>query len=196
MSNDYGRDDKQLFTVNGQRLYLSASEDDRFLGAASLADRQTRLFCETLSYTGCRISEALATTPRLLDREEQQIIFRTLKRRKRVFRAVPIPARLMRELAALAKELAPDERLWPWCRQTAWRRIKAIMASAQIDGPQAMPKGLRHKFGCSGIAHNIPETTVQELLGHAKLSSTRIYTATMGHERRALVRRMWPRSET
>lgn len=189
----------QLFTAEGERLYLSGSEDRRFLKAATLADQPTRLFCEILSYTGCRISEALATTPRMLDAGECQIVFHTLKRRslRPIFRAVPIPARLMRDLRTMAKELGleQDDRIWPWSRQTGWRRVKAVFAAGDIAGPQAMPKGLRHKFGVAGIAHRLPESAVQELLGHARPSSTKIYTRAVGGERRALVRRMWPKGE-
>lgn len=169
---------------------MCASEDSRFLASAALADARTRLFCEALSYTGARISEALATTPRLLEVTQNQVVFRTLKRRL-MFRSVPIPARLMRELAELARPLDPDARLWPWSRQTGWRRVKGVLARAGIEGPQAMPKGIRHKYGISGIIHGVPETMLQELLGHADLSTTALYIRAAGHEKRSIVRRMW-----
>lgn len=187
--------DSPLFSPRGERLYLTAGEDARFLEAARASDAETRLFCELLSYCGCRLSEALATTPRHLDADELQVVFRTLKRRRTVYRSVPVPARLMRELLHLAKGLGRDERLWPWCRQTGWRKIKRVMVCAGVDGPQASPKGLRHKFGVAGITQKIPEAAMQDFMGHAKASSTRIYTRVVGPERRALVRRMWrPRS--
>ena len=37
-----------------------------------------------------------------------------------------------------------DRLLWPWSRTTAWRDVKAVMAVAGIEGPQATPKGPRH----------------------------------------------------
>lgn len=187
----YAADETRLFDSDGQRLYLCASEDSRFLDAARQADRSTRLFCQLLSYTGCRLSEALAITPRLLDTEQKQVVFRTLKRRKLVFRAVPIPAWLMHELRVWARGSGSDDRLWPWSRQTAWRKVKAVLAASAIVGPHANPKGLRHKFGVQGIVHGLPETLLQELMGHAKLSSTAIYVRAVGREKRALVRRMW-----
>lgn len=183
--------DAQLYDTAGQRLYLCASEDRRFLEAARAADPKSQLFCELLSYTGARISEALATTPRLLDAVQKEVVFRTLKRRRLIFRAVPIPTTLMRNLLIAAHGLAPDDRLWPWSRQTAWRRVKAVMVHAGIQGPQAMPKGIRHKYGVVGIVHGIPETMMQELLGHADLSTTAIYVRAAGKEKRAIVRRMW-----
>ncbi|MBO9712643.1 site-specific integrase [Sphingomonas sp.] len=184
-------DGAQLLDINGQRKYLHAREAKRLLAAAARADRETRLFCHLLYYTGCRVSEGLALTPRLLDTELARVVFRTLKRRKLVHRAVPLPAPFLRELAELAKHRALDERLFPWSRSTGWRRIKALMDAAGIDGPQATPKGLRHHFGVHAIGCKMAESSVGRWLGHAEPKSTYIYTAALGDEERALVRRMW-----
>lgn len=191
MGNHNGRDEMSLFDALGQRKYLIAGEASRFLAAALQADRQSRLFAQLLYHSGCRISEALATTPRLLDAEDQRVVFRTLKRRRRVYRAVPIPARLMRELVALARDLDPDARLFPWCRQTAWRRIHAIMYAAHIEGPQATARGLRHRFGVHAIGSKVPEGTLQRWIGHARMRNTHIYTFAVGDEELALAQRMW-----
>jgi integrase/recombinase XerD len=142
----YALDETRLFDGHGQRKYLLATEARRLLAAAARADERTRLFCRLLYYSGCRLSEGLALTPRLLDTEALRVVFRTLKRRRLVYRAVPIPATLMRDLLALARASAPDDRLFPWSRQTGWRHIKALMQIAGITGPQATPKGLRHQF--------------------------------------------------
>jgi len=48
--------------------------------------------CAVLYYTGCRISEALALTPRRVDIGDQVVIVESLKKRRRgVYRAVPVP---------------------------------------------------------------------------------------------------------
>jgi integrase/recombinase XerD len=187
----YALDETRLFDGHGQRKYLLATEARRLLAAAARADERTRLFCRLLYYSGCRLSEGLALTPRLLDTEALRVVFRTLKRRRLVYRAVPIPATLMRDLLALARASAPDDRLFPWSRQTGWRHIKALMQIAGITGPQATPKGLRHQFGVHAIGQKIPEGTLQRWMGHAKGSSTQIYTFTVGAEERALAKRMW-----
>jgi len=92
-----------LFDIYGQRKYLTTAEARRFLVAARRLAMPQRLFCEVLFYTGCRISEALELIPRRLDADDKRIIFRTLKRRKLTYRAVPVPARLLRDLVALAR---------------------------------------------------------------------------------------------
>lgn len=191
MSAAYTNDETALFNPEGQRKYLHAKEAARLLAAAARADRDTRLFCQLLYYTGCRISEGLALTPRLIDAESECVAFRTLKRRKLIHRAVPVPPHLIRPLLILSQGMDADDRLFPWSRQTGWRRIKALMDRADITGPQATPKGLRHQFGTRGISNQIDEATLSRWLGHADIKSTRIYTVAVGPEERALAKRMW-----
>ena len=191
MGHYNARGEFSLFDAQGQRKYLAASEANRFLAAALRADRLSRLFAQLLYHSGCRISEGLAVPPRLLDDEDQRVVFRTLKRRKRVYRAVPIPPRLMRDLTALARDLAPDDRLFPWSRATGWRRIHAIMEAAHISGPQATPRGLRHSFGVHALGSKVPEGSLQRWFGHADQRNTHIYTAAVDDEELALARRMW-----
>jgi integrase/recombinase XerD len=180
-----------LFNETGARKYLCASELPRFLGAARRADNATRMFCYLLAYTGCRLSEALALTPGQLDAETGRVVFRTLKRRRQVFRAVPVPPELMSGLCRIAKDKQGDAALWGWCRQTAWRRVKSVMDAAEIAGAHAMPKGLRHGFGVANAEGNVPMATTQKWLGHAKLETTAIYQQAVGREEHAFARRLW-----
>jgi integrase len=180
-----------LFDGRGARKYLCTRELPRFLDVAAQADKPTRAFCMLLAFTGCRLSEALALTPAQLDAETGRVVFRTLKRRRQVYRAVPVPAELMTALCAMKRIGTPDSRLWRWSRQTAWRRVKAIMSAAEISGPQATPKGLRHGFGVANAEENVPMATTQKWLGHAKLETTAIYQQAVGREENAFARRLW-----
>ena len=138
-----GAGDMPLFDGAGGRKYVCGTELPRFLSAASRAEAPIRIFCHLLAFTGCRLSEARELTPAQIDAETGRVVFRTLKRRKLTFRAVPVPPSLLADLLGYARGRAAGERLWPWCRQTAWRHVKATMAAAGIVGTQASPKGLR-----------------------------------------------------
>ncbi|MFA5989935.1 MAG: site-specific integrase [Sphingomonas sp.] len=180
-----------LFDIHGQRKYLNSAEARRFLAVLPALGNAERLFCLVLFYTGCRISEALELTPRRLDTDDKRIIFRTLKRRKLVYRAVPAPARLIRDLTALGHTLEAATPLFPWCRVTGWRIVKEVMERARIAGPQASPKGLRHAFGIHAIEVRIPEPMLQRWMGHARARTTRIYTVFDGTDERRWAKRMW-----
>lgn len=154
-------------------------------------DAESAAFCRLLAYTGCRISEGLELTPERLDAESIAVVFRTLKRRKLTFRAVPIPASLMRDLRHLARGKQPDAPLWSWSRPTAWRRVRWAMAEAGISGPHAMPKGLRHGFGVLNAEKNVPMGLTREWMGHADIATTAIYQHAVGREERSFAKRLW-----
>lgn len=182
-----------LFDAKGARKYVSHGEWVRFLDTAQTLEPKARALCELVAFTGCRISEALAVTVGQLDPELGSVIFRTLKRRRRVYRAVPVPREVMERLTALAKGRAQDERLWPWCRQTGWRKVKGVMADAGVAGVQATAKGLRHGFGIANAENNVPASLTQRWLGHAQPSTTAIYQDAVGLEERSFAERLWKR---
>ena len=65
------------------------------------------------------------------------------------------------------------------------------MSAAEMSGPQACPKGLRHGFGVAAVCAGIPLNLVQKWLGHAQLSTTAIYADAVGAEEKDIAKRMW-----
>ena len=146
----------QIHDSNGRRKYLSSDERARFLLAADSLAPTKRALCHVLAYAGCRISEALALTMHQVDGERLALTFRTLKRRRTVYRVVPVPQTTIEMLRALPA--SDDGRIWRPHRVTAWRLVKATMARAGITGPMACPKGLRHGFGIRAAGRNVRRT--------------------------------------
>ncbi len=188
-----------LFGQSGSRKYLNAAERRRFLESAQRLPPHERSFCQVLAWSGARISEVLALVPAAIDIESGAASITTLKRRKRgVVRQVPLPPELLTNLDHLfglgAAQRDPEragERIWRFSRTTAWRYVKAVMASAGITGTPAMPKGLRHGFGVRAFQSNVPPHLVQRWLGHASLETTAIYGDVIGPDERAFAARMW-----
>ncbi len=186
-----------LFDVRGNRKYLTVAERKAFLRAAENTPTSVRAFLLTLAYTGARISEVLSLTPTRIDRADGLIIIESLKKRRMgVFRGVPVPTRLLDELQNLSMTVGGQWNgehfpLWPWCRTTAWQRVKACMSEAGIRGPQASPKALRHGFAVGALNANVPLTLVQKWLGHSRLGTTAIYANAVGDEERSLAARHW-----
>lgn len=187
-----------LYAACGARKYLNREERDRALSTMQDLDADKALFALTLAWTGARVSEVLALTPMSFQIGRGLVAFRTLKRRRFVMREVPIPAELAAAIEAhfaITREQgdpsARHERLWRWRRETAWRIIKAVMAEAGLVGRHACPRGLRHGFGVGTIQAGVPLNLVQRWLGHARISTTAIYTDASGPEEIAFAERFW-----
>ena len=166
---------------------LAPEEALRTLAAASemqetpwLAARDVALF--TLLYgCGLRLGEALALERRQAPRGEAMVV--TGKGRKQ--RLVPLLPAVVEAvddyLARCPFELSPDQplfvgargrRLNPAVVQLQMRRLRARLGLAET----ATPHALRHSFATHLLAAGGDLRTIQELLGHASLSTTQRYT--------------------
>lgn len=190
----------RLFDTSGKRLYLNASERTKFLSAAHFFPPEIRTLCETLHYTGCRLSEALELTPERVDMDGEQITLRSLKKRRDdVYRTVPVPLPYLENLNSVHRlrqavkiKKARSTRLWPWGRPHGWKVVKAVMAAAEIeDGPHRAPKGLRHGYGVNAISTGVPLNMLCKWMGHADMKTTAIYANAIGDEEKGIAARMW-----
>lgn len=130
---------------------------------------------------GLRISEALALTKADLDADVLRVTGKGGK-----VRMVPLIAPV-RDAIASYLELAPFK-LWP--EEPLFRGVRGGVLSprliqlrmAQLRGalglpPSATPHALRHSFATHLLGKGGDLRAIQELLGHASLSTTQIYTA-------------------
>ncbi len=117
---------------------------------------------------------AISRTSHQIDPPGRVVVFESLKKRRRgVFRAVPVPPELLDMLdmvhgirEAQRRGRAARVLLWPWSRMTGFRRVQEVIAAAGIaDGPHACPKGLRHGFGVQAVSQGIALNMVQKWLG-------------------------------
>ena len=192
------RNAPSLHTQNGARKFLTLVERRRALSNMRGLPKARALYAEVLAYSGARPSEVLALNARSFDLDRKLVTIVTLKRRAFFVREVPLPDQLLRALDrcfSLRRVQHDDarsvERLWPFCRMTAWRIINAVMRAAGIAGPQACSRGFRHCFGHGHCRHNTPLHIIQRWLGHAQLSTTAIYMGLSGSEERHFARRLW-----
>ena len=149
-----------------------------------------------LRYTGCRLGEAL------LIRDQEDLDFRrgeirlvNLKRKNKTeHRWVPVPQRVLAEIARFWAEY-PELRgkTFQDTKQGAFRRycrevFKETAGKAGIPASLSHPHVLRHSRAIELLRAGVPVTAVQQLLGHAYLSTTAIYLRLSGQEiRQALI---------
>jgi len=182
----------RLYSSSRQRLYLNASERQRFEHAARQEEPRICTLCLCLLYTGCRISEAINLTVDDIQFDEAMVLIDSLKKRDKThIRQVPVPEIFAQQVQDWLVSKPHHLKLWPVDRATAWRWVKGVMREADIHGKQATAKGLRHSFGINAVMNYIPLNVVQKWMGHADMRTTAIYAQVHGPEERQLAERMW-----
>ncbi|WP_172120015.1 site-specific tyrosine recombinase XerD [Actinomyces faecalis] len=185
---------KALSVDEVQALLEAASTDD---SALSLRDRA---LLELLYATGARISEAVGLVIDDLDRDSGCIRLFGKGRKERI---VPVgqyawdalDAYLVRGRPLLAAKGrgAPEVFLntlgRPLSRQSAWGVLRQASARAGLGADKHVsPHTLRHSFATHLLAGGADVRVVQEMLGHASVTTTQIYTkVTVEHLREVYV---------
>ncbi|MBL8736831.1 MAG: tyrosine recombinase XerC [Planctomycetes bacterium] len=170
--------------------FLTASEVDALLGQPfdeSPQGARDRAILETLYSTGCRVSECAGMTLDRLDPTEGivRVVGKGQKERLAMLGEPAIAA--IEAWLPLRKQMLQDARvtdsgaLWlnrygrplsaRWVFQTVVERAKAAGLQTTLT-----PHGLRHSFATHLLDRGADLRTVQELLGHARLVTTEIYT--------------------
>ena len=175
---------------------LSPAEIDRFLKCPR-ADREAGLlddygalrdeaFFESLYSTGCRVSEMLGVVWESLDLARGSLVVMGKGSKERLVilgsRAKASLTRL-RDYASSSPDIpsSPTDRVFlsdrrgPLTARTVERRMKRYLAEARLP-TDLSPHKLRHSFATHLLDAGADLRSVQEMLGHASLSTTQIYT--------------------
>lgn len=165
---------------------IKAEDVDRMLGAIDVdspGGLRDRALFELIYSCGLRISEAASLSFNMLFLRER-IIRVTGKRRKE--RIVPFGEEAARWLTTYLTEGRPalehpprNDRIFlnrsgrGISRKGIWKRFSELRLISGVDGKVHT---LRHSFATHLLAGGADLRTVQELLGHADISTTQIYT--------------------
>lgn len=178
-----------------RRLPRAMSVDDvgRLLDAAGQGEGpvplRDRALLELLYSTGARISEVVGLDVDDLDLDRDHASARLLGKggKERVvpvgsFARDAVEAYLVRARPALAAggrgtpAVFLNTRGARLSRQTAWAVLRQAARRAGLPADEISPHTLRHSFATHLLAGGADVRVVQELLGHASVTTTQIYT--------------------
>lgn len=136
-----------------------------------------KLLMECLWQLGPRVSELLQLKPGDVDFTSGTVRLVTLKRRVPVERAVPAKAPLLGELARfIASNRIPDgQRIFTITRFRVDQIVRKAVRAAGITDRRAHAHTFRHSLGVH-LIQRLPITAVKEILGHASIENTLVYT--------------------
>lgn len=172
----------KALTVAQVQALLDAPNPD---GSVGLRDRA---FVEFLYATGARVSEAVNVTPDDLDINPELSVVRLFGKGRKE-RLVPLgryataalEAYLVRGRPQLATkgpgvpQIFLNKRGRPLSRQSAWEILRDSAQGASLE-VEVSPHTLRHSFATHLLEGGASVREVQELLGHASVATTQIYT--------------------
>ena len=78
----------------------------------------------------------------------------------------------------------------PMDRSNIWAEMKRLCESAGVDSGKVFPHNLRHLFAVTYYQLEKDIVRLADVLGHASVETTRIYTATSGLEQKRLISRL------
>jgi integrase/recombinase XerD len=156
---------------------------------------------ELLAATGLRVSELMGLTYRAVRTDDD---FLTIKGKGGRERIVPISDRARGHLKAYLEALkaaTDSEPKWLFpshgangmlTRQHFALELKSLARAAGLDAATVSPHVLRHVFASDLLAHGADLRAVQQMLGHADISTTQIYTHVQADRLKEVVEKFHP----
>jgi integrase/recombinase XerD len=193
--------------------YLSEDEVDRLLAAAAgrpgpEGARATALL-EVLYATGLRVSELVGLPQTAISRDGRALLVRGKGDKERIVPLTEPAMDALNRYLLLRDHFAPrsgtrrrtpaQSWLFPSRSSTGHltrvrfgQMLKELAIAAGIQPARVSPHVLRHSFASHLLAHGADLRSVQQMLGHADIGTTQIYTHVLDARLRELVERAHP----
>lgn len=181
---------------------LSVAEVEALLEAARAAGPRARCLMELLYATGMRVSELVALPAAAAQGDPRMILVKGKGGKERLTPLSPPARDALRDWLA-ARDAEPKTRksrfLFPGggasghlTRVRFFQMIKDLAVAAGISPARVSPHILRHAFASHLLANGADLRAIQELLGHADISTTEIYTHVQEERLKSLVAEKHP----
>ena len=192
---------------DGQMVGLLAAAESRVQkseGKGLFKALRMQCLLELLVATGLRVSELVGLSYRAAFTDD---VFLTIKGKGGRERIVPISDRARGFLKAYVKVLKAETEQEPkflfpshgaggaLTRQHFALELKTLARAAGLDAATVSPHVLRHVFASELLAHGADLRSVQQMLGHADISTTQIYTHVQAERLKEVVEKFHPLSK-
>ena len=192
----------KTLTVEEVDALLAASrqaEDGRTQEEAVLAYKRARLVClmEVLYATGLRVSELVGLPLTAVRGDERFLAVSGKGGRERL---VPLSQTAREAIDAYLplRTMRLGDHVSPWLFPSRGRQghltrhrfaqlLKDLAVAAGLDPTRVSPHTLRHAFASHLLANGADLRAVQQMLGHADISTTQIYTHVLDERLKELV---------
>jgi integrase/recombinase XerD len=192
-------------------LNHAAAQADHAQGATPAKRlKHARLYCllEVLYASGLRVSELVALPSSAARRGEPVLVIRGKGGRERLvplsqpalnamarYRAEMEEARALSKAKTSAWLFPSDSDSGHLTRQAFARDLKECAEAVGIAPHRISPHVLRHAFASHLLQNGADLRVVQELLGHADVSTTQIYTHVLDERLKSMVKDLHPLSD-
>ena len=195
---------------------LSEAEVDGLLRAARARKGAAGVRClalvEVLYATGLRVSELVGLPLATVGGDPRFLMVRGKGDKERLVPMGEAAKQAVGAYLAVRGEFLKEGEVSPWLfpsrgaeghltRRRFGQMLKELAIEAGIEPRRVSPHVLRHAFASHLLAHGADLRAVQQMLGHADIATTQIYTHVLEERLKALVRDHHPlgrrgRSET
>jgi len=182
--------------------YLGESAIDKLLATAKAEDgakgRRTEAIVELLYATGMRVSELCGLPVASFARGQSTLVVRGKGNKERM---IPLGLPALRAVEAWMEVRQPKTSRWlfpaqagvkPISRSVVASLLKKLAAEAGVPPSTLSPHVLRHSFASHLLAGGADLRSVQQMLGHADIATTEIYTHVQEERLSALVKGSHP----
>ena len=167
---------RTIFSVKEREL--TQQDYEKLLKAArSEGDERLELLVQTIAATGIRVSEVQAVTVESLRKRLAMI------HNKGKIRTILLPKKLCKDLAVYCRvrgirhgPVFVTRSGRPLDRSNIWGMMKRLAVRAKVEAKKVFPHNLRHLFARTYYKKYKDIVRLADILGHASIDTTRIYT--------------------
>lgn len=180
---------------------LSEADVGALLGAAAERDgpegKRICALVELCYATGMRVTELVGLPLAAVQRDPEVLIVRGKGDKERMVPLSPPARQAVRDYLTVRDAFVPKGTTSPFLfpgrggkhlsRQRFFQILKTLASDANLDPQKVSPHVLRHAFATHLLHHDADLRSVQQMLGHADISTTQIYTHVLDERMRKLV---------